>query len=408
MPRKRASVELPDHVHRVKSKGRFYYYFHPHRGTPQAGERVPLPADPFSKEFGERYRALLKSIGGGLAPCAFAAGTIGRLVHDFAGQLDVPESASADWQALAESTQRNYRVYLEMMVESWGSNRARDLRPSTILAARDAMRDRPFAANSFLAIGSTLFQWGIPREFAEINPFREIKRYDTDDTGHVPWPEWAWQFAISMAWEDLARYVYIAVQTGQRESDVVRLGPPDRDGSGVWIKPKKTGRTRGRFWVPLTTTALIEFERMEREPVTFPHQRYEAAVVPTRGNYVFSRPGNEYTPTGLRSRWNRWIDSTAEGKELIRRWTEYCHHLAERFGESFDPADTERPTLHGLRGSAVVIRRMAGATHQQIANDIGMSIQMVSHYTRFMDQKAAAESNIVLLEEADRRRKGGK
>jgi hypothetical protein len=89
---------------------------------------------------------------------------------------------------------------------------------------------------------------------------------------------------------------------------------------------------------------------------------------------------------------------------LRSRWQAHSRLLAERAGEDFDPEEAKQPALHGVRASAVVLRRMAGANHQQISNDIGMSLEMVMHYGRFMDQKEAAESNILLLEEADKRR----
>lgn len=137
----------------------------------------------------------------------------------------------------------------------------------------------------------------------------------------------------------------------------------------------------------------------------FFNPRFKAPVlIATGSTYVFSPRGKAYNPDSLRSRWIRWLASE-EGKTLKAKWTEYCAFLAERAGEDFDPEDLKQPALHGLRGSAVALRRMAGATVQQICNDIGMSPPMVIRYTRFMDQKAAAESNIVLLEESERRRK---
>lgn len=48
---------------------------------------------------------------------------------------------------------------------------------------------------------------------------------------------------------------------------------------------------------------------------------------------------------------------------------------------------------------------MAGYQPQQISNDIGMSMPMVLRYTRFMDQREAAENNIILLHEHTERRK---
>jgi predicted transcriptional regulator len=48
------------------------------------------------------------------------------------------------------------------------------------------------------------------------------------------------------------------------------------------------------------------------------------------------------------------------------------------------------PTIHGLRGTGILIRRAAGYDIDQIANDIGMSRQMVERYMRFRDQMEVA------------------
>ncbi len=76
------------------------------------------------------------------------------------------------------------------------------------------------------------------------------------------------------------------------------------------------------------------------------------------------------------------------------------HGLRIRDGETIADGVTFHPILHGLRSTAVVQRRMAGYSDELISNDIGMSLAMVIRYSRFMDQKAAAQINIVRLEEA--------
>lgn len=391
-------------MHRVTSKGKTYYYFQIGRGTEGQGPRSTLPSDPQSAEFWTAYEALAgpkATLTGKPAP-----GSIADLVAQYRGDDRQSIKPSPEWGAFADATRVNYSIYLDRMIEAWGTKPAKILHASDALEARDAMAATPYAANSFLAVGRSLFKYGVPRRFSDINPFREVPDVPIGEEGHIPWPEWAWTYVIALAPEDIGRFVFVALHTGQRESDVVRMGPPDRDGAGLWTKPKKTGRKRGRIWLPLTTAALVGFDRMEREPMTFVNPRFKApVVVPTGQTYVFSPRGKAYNPDSLRSRWNRWLDTEA-GRTLKAKWVDHCRFLAERAGEEFDPEEAKQPALHGLRGSAVTLRRMAGANHQQIANDIGMSPPMVMRYTRFMDQKAAAESNIVLMEEADSRRKG--
>jgi hypothetical protein len=62
------------------------------------------------------------------------------------------------------------------------------------------------------------------------------------------------------------------------------------------------------------------------------------------------------------------------------------------------------PTIHGLRATGILLRRAVGHEIDQIANDIGMSRQMVQHYMRFRDQMqvgAAAHARPKLVEKAD-------
>lgn len=404
MANRTAVVELPENVRRVMARGKPYYYHQIGRGGATPGPVTRIPFDTHQPEFWTECQRLnggtTKKAEGG-----WPAGSVGAMAMGYAGAENDPDGGSPEWKRLSAGTHENYRIYLNRIVAAWGREPARSVRPVHVLAARDTMKDSPYAANSFLAVGTTLFKWGVPREYCETNPFREIERLETEG-GYIPWPRWAWEYCFKHAPEDLARFVFVALHSGQREIDVIRIGPPDREGSGIWIRPKKTGKKRGRFWVPLTATALIEFERMEREPVTFLNKRHgKVTEVKTVSSYVFSPTGSPYTTAGLRSRWNRWTGKDAAGKKFVEMWIDHCEHLAERNDEEFDAEEAKQPPLHGLRGSAVVLRRYAGANHQQIANDIGMSIQMVMHYSRFMDQKEAAESNIVLLEEAEKRLK---
>ena len=43
-------------------------------------------------------------------------------------------------------------------------------------------------------------------------------------------------------------------------------------------------------------------------------------------------------------------------------------------------------TIHGLRATAVCDRRLQGIAEQNIASDIGMSVDMVRRYSRHIDQ----------------------
>jgi hypothetical protein len=48
------------------------------------------------------------------------------------------------------------------------------------------------------------------------------------------------------------------------------------------------------------------------------------------------------------------------------------------------------PTIHGLRGTGILLRYSLSCEVDQIANDIGMSRQMVQRYMGFKDQMEVA------------------
>ena len=60
--------------------------------------------------------------------------------------------------------------------------------------------------------------------------------------------------------------------------------------------------------------------------------------------------------------------------------------------------DTEGLVLHGLRGTACVRLRRAGATIPQIADMVGMSEDMVARYCRFSVQRENAVAAVTHLE----------
>jgi integrase len=387
MARKRTGVVgLPPNVHAVKAKGHTYYYFQRNRGTAQPGERIPLGKDLTDPEFWKRHNEAA-----GIIPESEKTGTIARMIAAW--------KTSPEWRTYSEATQRDYTFYADKIETAWGREQAKAIKPKHALALRDKLSDSPGSANHLIVVGKTLWKWGIPREFASENPFREIAGLSIEDDGHRPWPQWALDYVEKHAYPDLARFVYLAVQTGQRESDVVRFGASAVDGGGLWVRPIKTRKKRKAFWVPLLKEARARVASWQDTPVIFDliRRKQPLAVGPCE-TYVFSPRGSAYTTEGLRSRWNRWLVTEA-GKEFAAKWDKWERALRERDGEEI-PADEElRPTLHGLRSTAVVTRRLAGYKDEDVSNDIGMSLPMVRRYSRFIDQRAAAENNIVLLEE---------
>jgi len=373
-------VKLPRGVEVVRAKGRTYYYWNPGRGTSRQGERVKLPdaeANPraFWTEVERRQTT---------APTAYPHGSIGDLVERW--------RESEDFKKLSDSTQSSYGVSLNRFKapEGWGFLPARQLTPVAVMAARDAAKETPSQANHMLACGRSLWNWAIPLGLVETNPFDKIPDLELPDRGHVPWPAWTIEFvlgACATEWPDIVRMVRLGVMTCQRESDFIRMGPEHRDRNGIWCRPKKTRKRRRSFHIPLNPADAAELDRWAITPMSFKASRWKKPIERFRDDrYLYSPKGAPYSPDSLRARWGRLLTRTKEGRDLCQRWQRWIADQARRYDWDITPEDAANPTIHGLRGTGILARAEVGYDVDQIANDIGMSRQMVEHYMRFRDQ----------------------
>ena len=300
--------------------------------------------------------------------------------------------ASDEFQRNAESTQKEYNVCLNRFCTAWGEFGVNELNRPAVLAGRDALKDTPGMSNFMLSVGRTLFSWGIPLGYAKSNPFESVGNLAVADNGHVPWPHWASDYVIAHAPGDLVRMVRLGMMVCQRESDLVRLGPEFRERSGIWCRPRKTKKKRRSFHIPLTTADALDLDRWAETPITFKASRWKKPIERYREDlYLYSPKGAPYSPDSLRARYNRWLNKTPEGRELCRLWQDWVVRQIKKYEWDIDPEDTKHPTIHGLRGTGILLRRYAGFSNEQISNDVGMSLQMVEHYMRFRDQMDVAE-----------------
>jgi integrase len=375
-------VTLPKGVERTTVRKRngkvyIYYYWNPGRGTDREGERTKLPnADTEPKAFWVEVERRRTS-----TPTTYPAGSIGDLVARY--------RASDEFKRLSESTQSTYEVTMRRFEarETWGMVPVRDLTPLAVQTARDAMEGTPVMANQMLSVGRTIWDWAIPLDLANLNPFDKVKDFDIPDRGHVPWPSWVVDHVRAHAPPDLVRMERLGIMTCQRISDLIRMGPEHRDGNGIWCRPKKTRKRRRAFHIPLGTADAFELDRWAETPVTFTNSRWLKPIDRFREDlYLYSPKAAQYTADGLRARWGRWLAKTEEGRVVRRRWKEWVAAQVKKYEWDIDPDEADRPTIHGLRGTGILARAEQGYEVDQIANDIGMSRQNVEHYMRFRDQ----------------------
>jgi hypothetical protein len=340
---KSVSLNLPRDVHCVtKPNGRRYYYYQIKRGTAGQGSRVALGSDTRDPEFWRR----LKDAQG-------ADPTLPRKPTGTWSELIIAYRGSQEFGWLKPRTQKDYNSYLDKLASEAGDRIVRELTRADIYQMRDGMAKTPVAANHMISVLRTLLEWSIPRGFRTDNPAMGIKKLKSDEGGAEPWPEDAFAFVMQHAPDDLRRMAFLGRASGQRREDLVALRGANLTSDGIKLNISKL-RGKAHF-VPLTQAQIGEVAKWSVKDLDY---------------FLKSPTGKPYTGDGLNSRWNRWRDS-AEAK----------------------PIATAKMTIHGLRATAVCDRREAGTEDGAIADELGMSVQMVSRYARFADKARSARAS---------------
>lgn len=371
-------MTLPEGVERVRAKGRIYYYWNPGRGTARQAKRIPLP-DPLNHPI--RFERELTCLRGPIK-IIYPPGSIGDLVERYKN--------SGDFKGLAESTRTSYGIHLQTFQDVWGMLPARDLTGEGVMTLRDSMAATPGMANHMLSVGRTLWGWAAPLSIVDGNPFAGIADLETGDNGHIPWPAWCSDYVCKTAPVDLVRMIRLGLATCQRESDLIRMGPGHREGPGVWCRPKKTRKKRKSFNIPLTPADALMLDRWADAPMMFTSTRWRAPIARHHADvYLYSPRGRPYTTTSLQARWQRWLKRTEAGRDMCKLWQSWVADMVRKYEWDIS-AEARNPTIHGLRGAGILIRRAEGHDVDQISNDVGMSRQMVERYMRFRDQMQVA------------------
>lgn len=303
-----------------------------------ASTPVRLPNDPQAPEFWQAIRQAQGSVG-----------VIGP--ETVSAAIDAYLLSSAFRNDITKGTRDIYERELDVARRAWGNLPADQLRPMHVQTMMDALSAVPGKANNFLGTMRTLSKWS--RTHAD--PFGQsitegVKAYAVKG-GHKPWTEAQIALALSEFTGAVRRAVVLAMYTGQRPSDVVRLCPTDIDDGGFRLAQRKTGR---EVWCPIVPELAAELARWERVPGPFVRQE--------------------------------------NGRPFARRLLD-GHFKAQRDQHEL----LKGTTLHGLRSTAVVRLRREGLSPLQIEDIVGMSPAMIRRYCRFADKKASGKAALLHL-----------
>ena len=273
------------------------------------GKKIRLRAEVGTDAFMEEYRRALN--GETITQTAEKPGTFRWLLTKY--------FSSAEFLSLRSSTQTVRRGILETVCrERFEGGVAIINLPFALMESRHIrfVRDRkaetPFAANHRVKALRQLFDWAVEHEFAAKNPARDVPLMKTPSEGFRPWDEQdVKNFRDRHPLGSKARLAFeLLVGTGQRRSDVVRMGRQHvRDGV-LTVRQQKTG-------------TLVEI------PV-LPETRDAIEAMPKNDHLAFltTQFGEPFTPAGF-GNWFRdrcieagVADSTAHG---VRKFSATYH-----------------------------------------------------------------------------------
>jgi integrase len=232
-----------------------------------------------------------------------------------------------------------------------------DMTAKAVRMLRDRRADRPGTARNWVSELSTLFAWAIEAEHASTNPARDVPSTKLTSEGHHTWTlEEIRQNEERHPVGTPARLALVAY-TGQRRSDIVRLGRRHMTGEGHlrFTQAKNEDRNPVTVEIPI----LPELQRVIEATKTIGH-----------ATFMVSERGDKMSATNFTRKFRKWCDEAA---------LPHC-------------------SAHGMRKAAACAAAEGGATEMQMMAIFGWRDPgMARIYTRRASRTKMATESMHLL-----------
>lgn len=223
------AVSPPGLPYTFPVKGKYWYFRSKETGV------IRIPGDPRDAAFRKRYDELCaqrETIQHGGKP----EGTFAWLTNQY--------QKSVEYKALADSTQSDYAKTCELIDAELGGQPFALTTKKMIKAIRDDYAATPRKAHKLKQMLSRLYTWSAENEIVGegFNPAAGIKRIKTKggEREIVPWSDPEIEWALAAADQYIKTVILIAVYTGQRREDVVRMRWDQWQGDLIRVRTSKT------------------------------------------------------------------------------------------------------------------------------------------------------------------------
>jgi len=303
--------------------------------------RQKLP-DADSPEFWAAYQAALGQIKPPDPPKRERGkGTFARLCDDW--------MRTAAYLSLRGPTQRTYsNIIIRMRKEPFADSQLSNFEAKHIRGILKGFSSRPAMANRWLSILGILFRYAVEEEMIPADPTMGIRRMKEKAQGSRTWTEdEIAQYEAHWPVGTRARMAFaLMLYTGQRRSDVVRMGQGSINEGLISVVQQKTG-----------THLLIP-------------------IHPSLAEVIALAPEDHKT----------WLGNTLQGVASAASLGNQFREWANAAGVASDISG------HGLRKAAARRLAEAGCTTHQIAAITGhKTLSEVERYTRAVDQRKLAQ-----------------
>lgn len=337
------------HVHTVKAKrrnGGVTTYYYAWRGGPR------IKAEAGTPEFVAEYNL---AVAGRAKP---KVGTMFGLIAAY--------KASTDFTKRAEKTRKDYLRYLKLIEDKFGTLPIAALEDKAARGVFKAWRDgfaaTPRKADYAWTMIARVLSHAKDSGTIGVNVCERGGRIYAADRSDRVWKSEDIAAFAAHASAELGLALLMALWTGQREGDLLRLPWSAYDGTHIRLKQSKTGR---RVTIPCGATLRAALDALPR-----PASPFSTILTNTRGA--------AWTSDGFRASW----------------------------GKAAKRAGIDDLTFHDLRGTAVTRLSLAGSTEQEIATLTGHSTKDVLSIldTHYLGREVAlAEAAIKKLERKEKR-----
>lgn len=336
-----------EYIHAFKDRHGKQRYYYRRKGQ----KRIALPGKPGTQEFHIAYCA---AASGETAPKVQAGAN--RNTPGSMRSLILAYYQSMHFKELSEATQRTYRGIMDRIAGEHGDKPVKLLQSQHVHAMKDQRRDTPAAARNYVRMIRLLMQFAIERGWRQDDPTTGIKTARKMTEGFRSWTD-----------DDIAKFeerwplgtrahlaLSLLLYTGQRRSDVVKMGRQHRTGSLIHVQQQKT---KTRISIPIHPKLAKALDAV--------------GSVDTQLAFLVTQEGKPFTPPGF----TNWFVECAKKAGL-----------------------PDGSTPHGLRKAAARRLAQSGCSPHQIMAITGhRSLKEVAHYTNAVNQVVLAQEAINAL-----------